>query len=155
MTIQTIQNFITSDGVTVGSLLLFCIATLIQISPIKVYPWSWVAKKIGRAINGETAKALEDMKYDLSELKQKLCDLKEDVKENEAIRCRQAILRFGDEVLTEKKHTKEHFDEILDTVTKYENYCDTHPNFKNNKTQMTVERIEEVYKECLKNGDFL
>ena len=32
---------------------LVAVPTLIQISPIKVDPWTWLARKVGRAINGE------------------------------------------------------------------------------------------------------
>lgn len=44
------------------------------------------------------------------------------------------ILRFYDELIEQKKHGKEFFNEMMDTITEYEKYCQTHPNFPNGKT---------------------
>ena len=43
-----------------GTLLL--LMTFVQIAPIKVNPWSGLAKKIGRAINGEVLNEIADIK---------------------------------------------------------------------------------------------
>ena len=43
-----------------GTLLL--LMTFVQIAPIKVNPWSWLSKKIGRAINGEVLNEIADIK---------------------------------------------------------------------------------------------
>ena len=41
--------------------LLMGIMTLVQVAPIEISPWSWLAKKIGRAINGEVLKKLGEV----------------------------------------------------------------------------------------------
>lgn len=48
-------KLIQSLDISVGELSLYIALalTLVQIAPIKVDPWSWIAKKVGRAINGE------------------------------------------------------------------------------------------------------
>lgn len=48
-------KLIQSLNISVGELSLYIALalTLVQIAPIKVDPWSWIAKKVGRAINGE------------------------------------------------------------------------------------------------------
>ena len=43
-----------------GTLLL--LMTFVQIAPIKVNPWSWLSKKIGRAINGEVLNEIADIR---------------------------------------------------------------------------------------------
>lgn len=50
-----IIKLIQSLDLDVGELSLWAVTilTLIQIAPVKVDPWSWIAKKVGRAINGE------------------------------------------------------------------------------------------------------
>ena len=75
--------------------------------------------------------------------------------EGMALTWRYRILRFDDEVLHDDKHTKEHFDQILRDITTYERYCDDHPNFENNTTVLTSQRIKNIYEDCLKTADFL
>ena len=122
--------------------------TLIQVSPIKVNPWSWLARTIGRAINKEILENVNSMQETLD---------KHITKDDEryAKQCRLRILRFNDEILQNKLHTKEHFDEILDDITEYERYCSDHPNYKNNKAVMAIHNVNRVYSECLTKNSFL
>ena len=69
---------------------------------------------------------------------------------------RKRILRFNDELLHKTpQHSKEHFVEILSDIDDYEHYCDTHPDYPNNRAVLAIENIKRVYAECLKNDDFL
>ncbi len=43
----------TMEEIATGGGILLVAMTLIQIAPIKLNPWSALAKAIGRAINGE------------------------------------------------------------------------------------------------------
>lgn len=75
--------------------------------------------------------------------------------ENGATTCRYRILRFNDEILHDQRHTKEHFDQILDDVTRYEKFCKDHPEYENNKAILAIENIKRVYKKCTDEGTFL
>ena len=75
--------------------------------------------------------------------------------ENEATTCRYRILRFNDEILHDQRHTKEHFDQILDDVTRYEKFCKDHPEYENNKAILAIENIKRVYKKCTDESTFL
>ena len=77
------------------------------------------------------------------------------IAENEATTCRYRILRFNDEILHEQKHTKEHFDQILDDVTRYEQFCSDHPEYENNKAVLAIENIKKVYQRCSEENTFL
>ena len=44
-----------------GGGVLLAAMTLIQVAPIKVNPWSAVAKAIGRAINGEVIAKVDQL----------------------------------------------------------------------------------------------
>ena len=91
----------------------------------------------------------------IDDLSQKVEDL-EKAEELERVRqARQRILRFSDEILFNKRHSKEHFDEILDDIDTYEEYCRTHKDYENNKAVLAIGTIRDVYKECLKTHDFL
>lgn len=75
--------------------------------------------------------------------------------ENEATTCRYRILRFNDEILHDQRHTKEHFDQILDDVTRYEKFCKDHPEYENNKAILAIENIKRVYTKCTDENTFL
>ena len=122
--------------------------TLIQIAPIKINPWSWVAKAIGRAINAEVIEKVDKLEADL-------VNLKYNTEEQAAKECRVRILRFGDEVRHGVHHSKEHFDQILLDITDYDNYCKEHPEFKNNMTVITTSHIMTKYEKCLEEDSFL
>lgn len=75
--------------------------------------------------------------------------------ENEATTSRYRILRFNDEVLHDQHHTKEHFDQILDDITRYERYCNEHPEYENNKAVFAIANIKRVYQKCADENIFL
>lgn len=138
----------TMEEIATGGGILLAAMTLIQIAPIKLNPWSALAKAIGRAINGEVITKVD-------RLERELLGMKENLEERDAISCRTRILHFGDETIHGVRHTKEHFDQILRDITTYERYCDDHPNFENNTTVLTSRRIKDIYEDCLKTADFL
>ncbi len=141
---------------------LIAVMTIVQLSPIKINPWSFIgkifgkiARKIGKAINSELYEKVEQLEAKIENICTEVKSVKDDISETKAIDCRTRILHFGDEVLHRQKHTKEHFDEILKDIKTYEIYCKNHPSFPNHTTVLTSKRIKEIYEECLKNGDFL
>lgn len=131
-----------------GGVLIFGLLTLIQIAPIKLNPWTWLARKIGRIVTGETLDRLDSLEKDIKEIKTKN-------EEHEATECRGAILRFGDEIRHGTRHSKEHFDQILLDISFYEHYCDTHTEYANNVALMTIEKIKDTYRKCMDEDSFL
>lgn len=69
--------------------------------------------------------------------------------------CRTRILRFSDEVIRGMHHTEEHFNDVLDDITEYTRYCDTHKEFKNEKAVLAIENVKQAYRWCAENDDFL
>lgn len=117
---------------------------MIKIPVIQINIWSI----IGKAINGEVLQKVKE----LNDSFERHISLAEEEKIRDA---RARILRFNDEVLLNRKHSKEHFEEILQDIDMYEKYCNDHPNYKNNKAVFAIDTIKEVYKKCLKDKDFL
>lgn len=128
-----------------GLIVLF---TLIQIAPIKINPWSWLGKHVGRMINGEVIEKVEALSDDVKHNK-------DSDDEQWASLSRSHILRFGDELLHGVSHSKEHFDQILLDIHKYETYCKDHPNYKNDVANATIEHIKHTYQKCLTENTFL
>lgn len=143
MTLESIKEIGLYGG---GALLI--LMTLIQITPIKLNPWSWIGRIIGRLINGEVLEKVDALSEDVKRNKN-------DDDEQWASLSRTHILRFGDELLHNVKHSKEHFDQVLLDIKKYEEYCDSHPNYLNNVAHATIQRIKKTYQECLEKNDFL
>ena len=82
----------------------------------------------------------------------------EHVKDYEAAKAasqRYRILRFYDEVCSKQQHSESHFEDILDDIDQYEQYCDTHPEFHNNRGHAAMEYIKETYVKVKANGGFL
>ena len=68
---------------------------------------------------------------------------------------RSKILQFNNELLRDIPHTREDFIEILAEIDFYEKYCDTHPEYENNRATHAVANIKRVYDERLIKHDFL
>lgn len=124
--------------------LLVILLSVIEIVPIKVSPLAW----IGRRMNKELIHKVDG-------LNSKVNKIEDTVMEQNAITCRVRILRFGDEIIHGDKHSKDSFDQVLEDIDTYEAYCREHPDFKNNKTVITTQKIKDVYAECIDKNSFL
>ena len=134
---------------------LIAVLTLLEIAPIRIKPWAAIARALGRAINADLAARVETLGDKVDTVERGLRDMQAGVDERNAVCCRVRILRFGDEVLHGVRHSKDHFDQVLEDITTYDHYCGTHPDFRNNMTQLTAARIKEIYIERLEKNDFL
>ena len=146
--VEAISEF--CDGnITAGIALLgAALATIIQVSPIKLDPWTWLARWIGRAINGEVIQEVQSLKKEIKRMDH-------DAAEQRAKDARARVLRFGDEILHNDRHSKEHFDDVLQDITFYENYCEKHPEFENDRMKLTAQKIKDTYKKCWEEHSFL
>ena len=75
--------------------------------------------------------------------------------ENDAKQARRRIIVFSDECRRGLLHSSEHFDNVLDDITAYRNYCETHPGFKNEKAAHSIRYVEEVYDQTKKENKFI
>lgn len=147
-------------GWTVGEIigggigLVVILSVFIEITPIKVNPvsaiLSWVGNKTTKAVSGQITCLAKEVKR----LGQKVDDLEYAADMRNAVACRVRILRFGDECRAGSEHSKEMFDQILGDVSVYEHYCAEHPEFANNKTELTSQHIKKLYLDRLEKNDF-
>lgn len=142
---------------------------LVQISPIKLDPWSelgkffmWLLGCIGRAANSSVLVKLDEVTHAQQEAQKKLETLEARLDNHiltdarrDADKHRMEILQFNNTLLRNRKHTKEEFIEILTNIDEYERYCEKDENYPNNRAVLAIENIREVYKERLKKHDFL
>ena len=121
---------------------------LIEVSPIKINPWSSLLKFIKNALFGDILKQL-------TSINSRVENIEKTMAEKDAINTRTKIIRFGDELLNGVKHTKDHFDSVLLDITSYEKYCKEHSEFANDVMLITIERIKNVYMDLIKTNGFL
>ncbi len=156
MSIQEILAALGIKGVVSwGAGILLVLSMLVEVSKIKINPWSALAKWLGRAINA-------DVLAELAEIKQKQAETQEDLDKHVVMDDRRnadghrtRILHFNNELLRSIDHTKEEFIEVLAEIDAYERYCEEHPEYPNNRAVLAIENIREVYKERMKKHDFL
>lgn len=127
---------------------LLAMTALIQIAPIKINPWTAIAKAVGRAINADVLNELDTVKKDLAD------HIRMDGERN-ADEHRARILRFNNELLRDIPHTKEEFIDVLADIDFYERYCEDHKDYKNNRAVHAIANISRVYDERLQKHDFM
>lgn len=130
------------------------IPSLIEISPIKVNPWSALAKAAGRMINADVIAKLETVENAERQTQEQLKERIKVEDERNADAQRERILRFNVELMRTLPHQREDFIEILAVIDEYERYCKEHPDYKNNRAVHAVANINRVYDERLVKNDF-
>lgn len=139
-----LENFIEAGVIGIVVILV----GMIKIPPIQINFWGWLGHLIGKTINEEVLEKVADLTNDVEDLRKK--------EELERVRqSRQRILHFSDEILYGQRHSKEHFDEVLEDIDLYEDYCREHEDYENNKAVLAIATIRDVYKKCLREHNFL
>lgn len=138
-----------------GGASLSVLATVIQLAPVKINPWSAIAKSLGRAINADVLKELEEVRKHQKETQEKMDNHIQTDDKRDADLHRSRILQFNTELLRDIKHTREDFIEALAEIDEYENYCKEHPKYENNRATHAISNIKRVYDERLEKHDFL
>lgn len=148
MTMEALQDLTIYELVGRIACIIVAISGIIQFTPIKLNPWSWLGRKIGKALTGDLLEAVNGIRTEVDEIK-------EDMARGKAANQRTKIIRFGSEIRLREKHSKDYFDEIMQDITEYDQYCNQHPDFKNSITEASSEIIKETYKKCLEENSFL
>ena len=145
-----------------GSGAALLLLTLVEIAPIKINPWSKLAEKIGRAFNKPALDKITLVEQQLMKTNEKLAETNEKLDGHmandelqKAEDARAAALRFNNELLRNIPHTREEFFEVLQKIDIYEDYCDRHKDYENNRAVHAIANINRVYDERLAKHDFL
>lgn len=80
--------------------------------------------------------------------------IKED-EDDKARNQRYRILRFYDELCEHRRHSESHFEDILDDIDDYEEYCNRHPDFRNSRGHIAMKNIQLTYDKLKANNGFL
>ena len=136
--------------------------TLIQLSPLKINPWTWLWNALKwlwrtfcRSLNADVLDKLNEVEQAQQETKAELENHIKMDDEREADKIRASILHFNNEVPRSSPHTKEEFVEILAKIDWYNEFCKTHEDYRNCRAVHAIANIERVYDERLQKHDFL
>lgn len=86
----------------------------------------------------------------IRQLKEDITNLKDDTDRHNAVLARTHILRFADELYNDVKHSKEYFDQTIDDIRTYEQYCKSNETFANGRTEVAARYIKAEYERLLK-----
>lgn len=146
MTVKEMAEALLADK---GPIMLVCFIamTLIQVSPIKINPWSAIFRWLGNQLNADVLDKINTVEDRL--------DLHiKDSAEAELKARRTSILDFSSSVIRGVNYHKEKFDFMITECDNYQTYC--HENdIKNGVAEASIAEIRRIYQEHIRNDDFL
>lgn len=179
---KTMEHFLTMFGdVTVGQVVMGISGIIFLIGVLKAI-WAYVSNRITKAnekaaewkkiaeqvqqypewhnqsiqIRDGLSNSINQLSAKIDKTNRTLAEMQLKSKRDYATTCRYRIIRFNDELLEKDRlHTKEHFDQILDDIDEYEDYCRQDPDYQNSKAVMAIKHIRQVYQKCNNEGTFL
>lgn len=153
---SSILSILDLQGITwLAGVVTVIVTTLVQNFSDKYKPWTWLAEQFGKAANKEIIDRLDNVEKKIINIEERDSEQDKKAEEERAKAARRRILRFADEIRSKVRHSKEFFDDVLADISFYKNYCKENPKFENEKAVMAIELIEETYKKCLRENDFL
>ena len=136
------------------ALLVAIIMTILQCSKIKLNPWSWIARRIGNAINHDVIAQMKELNEKVDRVSKRQDEQDADRDRERAVDARQRILRTADEISNGDEHSEEYFNDMWDDINLYERYVKEHPNFANGKAVDAITLCTETYHEVKKKNKF-
>ena len=142
------------------------ISVLVEFSKkIPFHPWSFLLSYIGKAINSDLRKEMNELKLQIDANRVAINELKEDMEQKfnesateadtkEAKRLRARIIDFADSCRVHQKHTKTAFENISRDYDDYCNYCERR-DIPNHFIDAEFEYIKQVYQECQTENKFI
>ena len=146
MTVQEILEMVVEDRGPIF-LVFVILMTVIEITPIKINPWTALFGWLGKQINKGVINKIDD-------LEKRLDEHIKNSSEMELKARRVAILDFGSSIIRGTNYHKEKFDFMINECDSYEKYCKDN-EITNGVAQASIEEIRRIYQEHLRNADFL
>ena len=97
---------------------------------------------------------LSQIREDICGIQEKLAALDSRNELQDARTSRTRILRFDDEIVEGRKHSREYFLQILDDVEIYEKWAAANPQVKNGYAKAAAKHIKETYEDLLRKGEW-
>ena len=131
----------------IGILVAFLVSLMSGIAYLKKNLKDW--------IRAATAEDFESLDEKVTEIQTEIGKMQDGLEQEKADQARYRILRFSDEILQGTKHTQEHFNQILQAITDYERYANSHPQYPNGMAIAAIANIKKVNAKCFEEDSFL
>lgn len=147
MTIKDLVELLAQDKGPISFTIIIAM-TIIQVIPqIKLNPWSAIVRWIGRQLNEEVIEKINTVETRLN-------SHIHDSEEQDLKARRTSILDFSSSVIRGVNYHREKFDFMIAECDSYEKYCKDN-EIKNGVAEASIAEIRRIYKEHLRNDDFL
>ena len=140
---------------------VFIIGMIFEIPSFKLKPFSRLLGAIGRRLNIDESKRIDNLDKEIKGIKTELDLVKtanekqmELIDKNDANFIRTTILEFANSLLQGMNHTQEEYDHIIDMNDRYEEYCIKY-GIRNGRFKQAYSYILTRYGECVENKSFL
>ena len=130
------------------------LSIFIQITPIKINPWTTLFKWIGKLINTDSNKRIDALIEKTDNMKEDIKTLTTNMNENEKDRIRWEILDFANSCRNGRRHTKDEFQHIITLNDKYKNLLAITGD-KNGVFEAEYDYVKRLYEERQEKNDFL
>lgn len=127
--------------------ILLVISFFIQVSPIKINPWSSLVKWIGKILTSNLDNRLEKVQSTIT-------DIGASIDQNQKDRIRWQVLDFANSCREGRKHSKDEFQHVITLNDKYKKLLKKTDD-KNGVFDAEYDFIQSIYKERQEKNDFV
>lgn len=130
------------------------LGTFVEVSKIKINPWSSLFKWIGKKMNEEVMKEIKDLKKSDEEICKKQAEIERQQAIDTADTIKAEVFSFYNECKRGLKHSEAEFNHIAQQNKKYLAIIEVTKE-PNGVYEAEYEYIMEIFKEAMTKNDFL
>lgn len=91
----------------------------------------------------------------IKDLADKIVRLESRMDKENADGARRRILKFDDELRRKTEHSEESFNQILQDIKDYRDYCRAHDEYENDRAVSAISHIRETYQQVKNENKFI
>ena len=130
------------------------LGTFVEVSKIKINPWSSLFKWIGKKMNEEVMEEIKDLKKSDEEICKKQAEIERQQAIDTADTIKAEVFNFYNECKRGLKHSEAEFNHIVQQKKKYLAIIEVTKE-PNGVYEAEYEYIMEIFKEAMAKNDFL
>lgn len=143
---MNLQEMVSQIGGSGIGVIVFIALTLVEVTPIKINPWTGLLHWIGRKTNADLYNAVKVLTNDLEKLKK-------DFEVKNANDLRWSILGFANSCRKGDRHSREEWEHVVDQMAFYEEYVEER-NITNGVIREDTRYLRELYHKISAENDF-
>lgn len=91
----------------------------------------------------------------LNILEDRIQNMSKQIEYDKADQSRNKILQYGDQIRRKIAHSEQSYNQILQDIDNYLEYCSKHPTYQNNKAGDSIRLIRQAYHKCKLENSFI